>query len=268
VDRSPVGRGDIVKEQAVLSASLEDYLETIYNLEREKRVARAKDVATTLNVGKSSVTAALKALSEKGYLDYNPYQTIELTELGKKVARDVCRRHEVLHDFLANILGLDEEIATDNACKMEHAIKGEPLERLLRFVEFFSTCPRGQSVLKEFQVVVKDGFNPNRCEHCIESGRHKLSEMEHAVVKKVGLHTLVPGDKAIVMRIEGERRFHKRIVDMGVTRGALVEVERVAPLGDPMEIKVRGYHLSIRKDDASAIIVEQIHVNNGHKLEF
>ena len=252
-----------MKEQSGLSASLEDYLETIYNLEREKRVARAKDVANALNVGKSSVTAALKALSERGYLDYNPYQTIELTELGQKVARDVCRRHEVLHDFLANILGLREDIAADSACKMEHAIKGEPLERLLRFVEFFSTCPRGQSVLKEFQVVVRDGFNPNRCEHCVEAGKINVHTIENTIVKKVGLHTLNPGDKAIVMRIAGERRFHKRIVDMGVTRGALIEIERIAPLGDPMEIKVRGYHLSIRRDDASSIIVEQIHVKSG-----
>lgn len=251
-------RGDDLKQSPTLSASLEDYLETIFNLERHKRVARAKDIAKALDVGKSSVTAALKTLASKGYLNYHAYKTIELTKSGHKVARDVVRRHEILHDFLLNILNLDEKTATKSACKMEHAIKGKPLERLLRFVEFFSTCPRGQSVLVEFRKVCQEGFDPTRCDDCIQSGCRDLKQIENAVFMKVGLDTLLPGEKAIVMRISGERKFHKRIADMGVTRGALVEVERIAPMGDPMEIKVRGYHLSIRKDDATAIIVEKV----------
>lgn len=247
-----------MKQSLVLSASLEDYLETIYNLERQERVARAKDIAKALNVGKSSVTAALKTLSKKGFLNYHAYKTIELTDSGARVAKDICRRHEILHDFLFNILNLDEKTAAESACKMEHAIKGQPLERLLRFVEFFSTCPRGQSVLVEFRKVCEEGFDPTRCGDCYQSGCKNLKEIEKAKFLKVGLDTLLPGEKAIVMRISGERKFHKRIADMGVTRGALVEVERIAPMGDPMEIKVRGYHLSIRKDDATAIIVEKL----------
>jgi DtxR family Mn-dependent transcriptional regulator len=251
-------RGDDLKQSPVLSASLEDYLETIYNLERQERVARAKDIAEALNVGKSSVTAALKTLAKKGFLNYHAYKTIELTDSGTKVAKDICRRHEILHDFLFDILNLDEKAATESACKMEHAIKGEPLEKLLHFVEFFSTCPRGQSVLVEFRKVCQEGFDPARCDDCIQSGFRTLQEIDQKQCSKVGLHTLLPGEKAIVLRISGEKTFHKRIADMGVTRGALVEVERIAPMGDPMEVKVRGYHLSIRKDDASSIIVEKL----------
>ena len=64
------------------------------------------------------------------------------------------------------------------------------------------------------------------------------------------------GDKAIVKRLSGEGALKRRIMDMGVTKGVEVLVRRVAPLGDPIEVTVRGYELSLRKDEAANIIVE------------
>ncbi len=63
-------------------------------------------------------------------------------------------------------------------------------------------------------------------------------------------------DKAIVKRLSGEGALKRRIMDMGVTKGVEVLVRRVAPLGDPIEVTVRGYELSLRKDEAANIIVE------------
>ena len=64
------------------------------------------------------------------------------------------------------------------------------------------------------------------------------------------------GDKAIVKRLSGEGALKRRIMDMGVTKGVEVLARRVAPLGDPIEVTVRGYELSLRKDEAANIIVE------------
>ena len=64
------------------------------------------------------------------------------------------------------------------------------------------------------------------------------------------------GDSAIVKRLSGEGALKRRIMDMGVTKGVEVLVRRVAPLGDPIEVTVRGYELSLRKDEAANIIVE------------
>ena len=70
------------------------------------------------------------------------------------------------------------------------------------------------------------------------------------------LKDLKPGQKGKVLKINARGETNKRIVEMGVTPGAVVEVERVAPLGDPIDIKVKGYHLSLRKEEADGIEIE------------
>ena len=70
------------------------------------------------------------------------------------------------------------------------------------------------------------------------------------------LKDVVVGDKAIVKRLSGEGALKRRIMDMGVTKGVEVLVRRVAPLGDPIEVTVRGYELSLRKAEAENILVE------------
>ncbi len=66
------------------------------------------------------------------------------------------------------------------------------------------------------------------------------------------------GDKMIIKKITGEGALKRRIMDMGLTKGTTFSVRKVAPLGDPVEISVRGYELSLRKDDAKCIEVENI----------
>ncbi len=76
--------------------------------------------------------------------------------------------------------------------------------------------------------------------------------------KVMRLSELQPGERARVVKINGTPRFRRRIMEMGVTRGEEVVVNRVAPLGDPIEFTVKGYHLSLRKDDAAHILVEKL----------
>lgn len=72
------------------------------------------------------------------------------------------------------------------------------------------------------------------------------------------LKNLNPGQRGKVLKISARGDVNKRIVEMGVTPGAVVEVERVAPLGDPIDIKVKGYHLSLRKEEAEGIEIETL----------
>ncbi|MBN1213297.1 MAG: ferrous iron transport protein A [candidate division Zixibacteria bacterium] len=72
------------------------------------------------------------------------------------------------------------------------------------------------------------------------------------------LNEMTPGKKGRILKIAGRGIIKKRIFDMGMVPGTEVEVERYAPLGDPIEIKVKGYHLSLRKEDASLIMIELI----------
>ena len=70
------------------------------------------------------------------------------------------------------------------------------------------------------------------------------------------LSDLKPGQRGVVSKVGGSGQTHRRILDMGVVPQALIEVERVAPLGDPIEVKIKGYHLSLRKEEAINIYVE------------
>jgi len=128
-----------VKE--MLSASMEDYLEAIYHIVAEKQAARAKDISVRLEVNSSSVTGALRALTEKKLVNYAPYDVITLTPKGKRIAKDIVRRHQALSDFFVKVLSIDKKIAEEGACRMEHALPREILDQLVKFVEFVDTCP-------------------------------------------------------------------------------------------------------------------------------
>jgi DtxR family Mn-dependent transcriptional regulator len=121
--------------EGVLSASLEDYLEAIFHLVEEERVARVRDIAARMNVQMPSVTGALHSLAARELVNYDPYSYVTLTPRGEVVAREVVRRHTVLTHFLTGFLGLDRETAERNACHMEHAIEPVVLQRLVEFVE-------------------------------------------------------------------------------------------------------------------------------------
>ena len=119
-----------------LSASLEDYLEAIFNLAGDSNVARSKDIASLLGVSKSSVTGALRVLKRKGLVNYKPYDDVTLTEAGRAAAAEVVRKHNILKSFFVNVLGIEMDIAQQAACKAEHALGTEVIARLLRFIEF------------------------------------------------------------------------------------------------------------------------------------
>ncbi len=125
----------MAQENAELTRSMEDYLEAIYNLKARSDVARVKDIASEMDVKMPSVTGALRALAQKGLVKHDPYDTVELTDEGLDLARSVADRHSAIRDFLVEVLGLGDEEAEAEACGIEHAIKPETLEKLLRFVK-------------------------------------------------------------------------------------------------------------------------------------
>lgn len=139
-----------MRETLTLSSSLEDYLEAIYHLVNENRVARSKDIAARLHVHMSSVTGALRSLSAKSLVNYSPHSFITLTAKGRKAAREVVYKHNVLTVFLSTMLGLDEETSARNACAMEHVIEPVVLDRLMKFLDFMDRRPSGAKRIKEF----------------------------------------------------------------------------------------------------------------------
>ncbi|HRU04911.1 MAG TPA: metal-dependent transcriptional regulator [Candidatus Brocadiia bacterium] len=146
-----------------LSASLEDYLEAIYRLVEERKVARVTSIATRLKVHKSSVTGALRALAGRGLVNYQPYGLVTLTEEGVVAARDIVRRHEALSGFFTCVLGLDEMEAETAACRMEHAVPRRVTDRLIHFGEFLSESEADDgATVKQFQKYCRAAHPPQK----------------------------------------------------------------------------------------------------------
>ncbi len=246
-----------------LSASLENYLEVIYNLIEKHRVARSKEIASRLEINRSSVTGGLQALRDRGLINYEPYEFITLTDEGRRIAANVVHRHNTLKEFFINVLSIDEAEADEAACRMEHGISKNITNRLMDFAHYFKTCPNagvkwvegiGYTCSPECR-----NEGEKRCQKCMAETnpdqRHNLFTGAVSTMRMTTLKELNPGEKGIIETIVGNSVIKRRIKDMGVTNGSLIEVIRVAPMGDPIEVKVKDYHLSLRKDEAADIIV-------------
>lgn len=122
-----------------LSAALEDYLETIAQLENDNGRARVTDISRTLGVSKPTVTEAINKLSQMGYVKREKYGPVELTEQGKNIARQTQGKHDVLIKLLNGIFGVDIETAEVDACKMEHSLSEETYSKLVDFVKNYRT---------------------------------------------------------------------------------------------------------------------------------
>jgi len=137
-----------------LSASLEDYLETIAALKRENRYARVVDIAKSLNVKSSSVNFAINFLSENGLVKHKRYGYVDLTERGEKIALEIQTKHDVLYKFLNTLLFINSEIAYKEACRIEHSVGIETVQRLERLYnlleEYFLTKNEDIVNLKEY----------------------------------------------------------------------------------------------------------------------
>jgi DtxR family Mn-dependent transcriptional regulator len=150
-----------------LSASLEDYLEAIYQVMAEHGEARGKDIAGRLGVAASSVTNALRGLAKRDLIKHEPYDRITLTEEGQRIARDVVHRHEVLTDFLTNVLAVDEATAADCACKMEHVVDDDIMERLVAFIKYNRHCTNGGAIWVEGKGFICHDAEDTRAPLCL-----------------------------------------------------------------------------------------------------
>lgn len=108
----------------------EDYLETILSLQEQMGMVRSIDIARALDYSKPSVSRAMKILSEKGlvYMDERKY--IHMTELGLAKAENVARRHRIIKEALIDIFGITPEVAEEDACRIEHIVSEETLEKI------------------------------------------------------------------------------------------------------------------------------------------
>jgi DtxR family Mn-dependent transcriptional regulator len=169
-----------------LTSVMEDYLEAIFDLDKEKKVVRVKDIAKRLDVKMPTVTSMLKNLGKRGLVHYEKYEYVELTDKGLEVGGEVHRKHVVLRRFLTDILNIELNTADEEACKMEHALSAGTLDSITDFMAFIQACPRvGEDWLERFKEYRREPWSPDKCVR--QSERFSCEFMERAASLKQGL---------------------------------------------------------------------------------
>ena len=137
-----------------LTPSYEDYIEAIYDLcKKGGGSCRSVDIAGNLGFSKASVARATKNLREGGYIDMERYGLIRLTKKGEEYGKRILDRHKTLSSFLTDILGVDPEVADEEACKIEHTISEETM---VRWTAWLSTCKVCSLREHDFNIDIND----------------------------------------------------------------------------------------------------------------
>lgn len=112
----------------------ENYLETIYMLQKEQGFVRSIDIARKLDVSKPSVSRAMGLLRQEGFIDMADNGPIVLTDKGLEKAEQIYTRHRILTDFLVKVTGVPIEQAEENACRIEHVLDEDVFQGIQRYM--------------------------------------------------------------------------------------------------------------------------------------
>ncbi len=236
-----------------LTPSLEDYLESIFITSLNKRIVRVKDIVRHLNVKTSSVVAALRTLAEKKLITHEKYGYVDLTEKGIEIGKSIYERHKLLTKFFNEILGIDLKTSAKDACSIEHHLDKKTIDKLRDFIEFVETSPKKDLLwLSQFRYFVKHKKHPE-----ISSNTEQVAKEEDSD-SQTRLSEVKIGQYCEVIKVVATDKIKQRLLAMGLIPGAKVKVEKTSPLGDPIDILVKGYHLSLRKNEAASIIVKVV----------
>lgn len=135
-----------MKSEEALTATVEEYLETIYNMAAEQEVVIGARLAEKFHVAPPTVTEMLKRLVRDGYIEMDQKRQVSLTDTGYQAAEAVLRRHRLTERFLVDMLGMQWHEVHEEACRLEHFISGAVEARVLTSLDFPTTCPHGNPI--------------------------------------------------------------------------------------------------------------------------
>ena len=135
-----------MKTEEPLSATVEEYLEMIYNMNMEDEVVIGARLAEKFRVAPPTVTEMLKRLVRDGYVEMDNRRQVTLTETGNQAAEAVLRRHRLTERFLVDMLGMQWHQVHEEACRLEHFISGAVEARVITTLNNPTTCPHGNPI--------------------------------------------------------------------------------------------------------------------------
>jgi DtxR family Mn-dependent transcriptional regulator len=210
------------------TATLEEYLETIYKLS-DGGAVRPTQIAESIGVSGPTVTATLKRLEARGLIT-RAGTGVVLTSEGLAQSVDIVRRHRIAERFLVDTLGMDWEAAHEDACLLEHALSPRVLEALERYLGEPTECPHGHPI--------------------------PTADGSVALPSGTSLDVVVPGSAVRVLRVAEDEELLGYLGTVGLRPGATVEVLAAEPFGGPLTILVGEERRPLARDVARFVTVE------------
>lgn len=228
-----------MKTDEILSATVEEYLETVYNMSMENEVVIGARLAERFQVSAPTVTEMLKRLVRDGYVEMNSKRQVTLTEVGNQAAEAVLRRHRLTERFLVDMLGMQWHEVHEEACRLEHFISGAVESRVIASLNNPTTCPHGNPI---------PGSVPNARSYLKDHHAIRLSAVAEGVqVTILCISEVVEDEEALIFYL------HQK----GLTPGTQLTI-RVQALGDQDEdvrLQVADREVAIRKSVAMKVWV-------------
>ncbi len=232
-----------MKTAESLSETVEEYLETIYNMSMEGETVIGARLAQKFGVAPPTVTETLKRLVRDGYIEMDQRRQIRLTEAGYRAAEAVLRRHRLAERFLVDLLGMEWHQVHEEACRLEHVISGTFEEHVISNLKKPTTCPHGNPI---------PGLVPNARTYLADCGAVRLS-------------TLAPGETATILLIsevvEDESALILYLHEKGLTPGTHLtllsqgERSRAEDANESVRLLVEGHEVAISRAIAPKIWV-------------
>jgi len=218
--------------EPVLSQAIEDYLKAIHFLQITDKKVSTSAIAERLGVAQASVTGMIKKMAEMKLVEHSPYQGVELTPTGEKIALEIIRHHRLLELYLAEAMGYSWDKVHDEAEKLEHVISEEFEDKIDEFLGRPTADPHGAPIpTKDGQMPTFQGFS--------------LSEAK-------------AGDR-VVVRMVSDRDAEKLryLGKIGLFPNIEIDVIEKAPFNGPMHIRINetSHHLGLEL--AAMILVER-----------
>jgi DtxR family Mn-dependent transcriptional regulator len=214
-----------------LTAPVEDYLKTIYELEADGGTAGTNEIAAALRIAAPSVSGMLRRLAAQGLVTHEPYKGVQLTREGRRAALRTIRRHRVIEAYLTQALGYPWDRVHDEAERMEHAASDELIDRMAAAIGEPATDPHGAPI------PTRDGT--------------LTAEPRLTTLAELG-----DGQAATIARVgdrDGERL--RYLATLGITIGTQVEVVSREPYGGPITVLIGAKRRIIGPELAGHILV-------------
>ncbi|GCE16825.1 metal-dependent transcriptional regulator [Dictyobacter kobayashii] len=204
-----------MKTEEILSATVEEYLEMIYNMSMEDEVVIGARLAQRFQVSPPTVTEMLKRLVRDGYVEMNSKRHVSLTEAGNQAAEAVLRRHRLTERFLVDMLGMQWHEVHEEACRLEHFISGAVESRVIANLNNPMTCPHGNPI---------PGSVPNARTYLKDNHAVRLSTVTNGThVRILCVSEVVEDEEALIMYM------HEKSLTPGTRLMMLAQADATAP---------------------------------------